>query len=128
VSGSLLGLASLTAPSPDLHGPPEIPLENLAFDTLDQHASRFLPLSAKQPGIVPDAAPSATALATIAATVADAGIITQRNALFAALAGFGYDPGQNGPTGDLAGNVNLNYPDAPMIGAPWASTIGGADA
>jgi hypothetical protein len=125
--GSLLGLRSIEAPPPALVGPPEIPLINLAFDTIDQLGSDFLPLSSEQAAVAPNAAASATSLGVIAATVADPVVAKNRDDLFAALFEFGYSPGQNGGTGELAAKVNEGYRDPPMLGAPWPCAPGNTD-
>lgn len=118
VAGSFLGLNQLTPLPPILSGPPEIPIVNLAFDPIDEYNSDLLPLSTQQQGVTPNATVNPGSLATIASTVADSTVVQTRTSLFAALLAFGYDAGSNGGTADIAANVNLNYPDAPMLGAP----------
>jgi hypothetical protein len=117
--GRLVGLAGITPNTVVPTGPGPIPLVNLALFPINLHDSDYLPLAANEPpvGRQPQAVP--TSLQTIADTVAAAGPTALRAQLFAALAGFGYDAGANGPVDAIRANVNLNYPDAPLLGTPW---------
>ena len=109
----------MTPLAPELYGPPEIPILNLSYDPLNQTSSDFLPLSPKQPSSTPDVSVNPNSLATIASTIASDPVTKTRTALFAALLAFGYDAGTDGSTADLKDNLNLNYTDAPLLGAPW---------
>lgn len=119
VSGSFLGLSQLRPLPVVPYGPPEIPVGNLAFDPLDQNYSQFLPFPTGQNGIRVDANASSTSLATIASTIATDSVASTRTAVYAALLALGYAAGTDGVTSDIAANVNLNYADAPLLGAPW---------
>jgi hypothetical protein len=122
IPGNLLGLNQLTPPLSRLTGPPKIPIAHLAYDPLDGLDSQFLPLSAKEQAVTPTVTASATSLQTIADTVAASSVATARGALFAALTGLGYAPGTDGSTTELSTQVNRSYPDAPLLGAPWAQS------
>ncbi|HST60255.1 MAG TPA: DUF6603 domain-containing protein, partial [Longimicrobium sp.] len=117
--GRLMGLTGVTPNTMESTGPGPIPLVSLALSPINLHDTDYLPLAANEPpvGRQPQAVP--TSLQTIADTVAAAAPTALRAQLFAALAGFGYDAGANGPVDEIKANVNLNYPDAPLIGTPW---------
>ncbi len=121
VAGNLLGLNALKPLPPTLYGPPQIPIVNLAFDPIDQDNSQFLSLSPQQQGVTPGVTVDPKSLQTIASTIADSAVVTTRTSVFAALLAFGYDASLNGSTAELSAQVNLNYPDAPLLGAPWTN-------
>ena len=76
-------------------------------------------MTARQPGLTVALTESPTSLETIAETIATAAVTLKRTALFEALAAFGYDAGSDGTTVEIGAQVNLNFPDAPLLGAPW---------
>jgi hypothetical protein len=117
--GRLMGLAGVTPNAQVPTGPGPIPLASLEFFPINPKDSDYLPLAANEPpaGRQPQAVP--TSLQTIADTITAEAPTALRGQLFAALAGFGYDAGTNGPVNDIQANVNLNYPDAPLLGTPW---------
>jgi hypothetical protein len=121
----LLGLNNLKPPQAQPYAPPPIPLDNLAYDSLDENDSDYLPLSASEAATTPDLTPDDGSLQIIADTIAATSAVQIRNELFAALASYGYDAGANSTTVDIRNNVNLNYPDAPSLGAPWGVSDGG---
>jgi hypothetical protein len=115
----LVGVGGLSPIAPQMTGPPSIALANLVYFPIDQNDSKYLPLSATDGGINRQPQVSPTSLQTIADTIASDGVVAQRNAIFAALASFGYDGGANGVTTEIRDNVNLSYANPPMLGAPW---------
>lgn len=121
----LLGLNNFKPPQSQPYAPPPIPLDNLAYDSLDENDSYYLPLSASEAATTPDLTLDADSLQIIADTIADDSVTQLRNAVFAALASYGYDAGANSTTVDIRNNVNLDYPSAPLLGAPWGTSDGG---
>lgn len=117
--GRLTGLAGVTPGTQEPTGPGPIPLASLALFPINPGSSDYLPLAPKEPAVArqPQAVP--TSLQTIADTVAAPAPTALRAQLFAALAGFGYDAGSDGPVAGIQANVSLNYPDAPLLGTPW---------
>lgn len=121
--GRLVGVAGLTPRTLEPTGPGPIPLENVALFPLNQGDSRYLPLATGAPPVNRQPHASPTSLQTIADTIAAEAVSTLRGEVFAALRGFGYDARTNGSTADIAANVNLNYPDAPLLGSPWQGAL-----
>ncbi|MCW3848869.1 hypothetical protein OF829_16655 [Sphingomonas sp. LB-2] len=120
ISGCLIGMNGLTPPDVTLTGPTAFALANLDFYTIDEDNSDWLPLAAADATAPANPQPG-PALQQIANTIASASVAQRRSAIFTALQGFGYDPVTNGDTGAIAANVALNYPDEPMLGAPWGA-------
>lgn len=122
--GRLVGLANIAPRIYQPQGPDAIPLANLSYDPINPSDEDYLPFP--QPPVTNQPQVSATSLQTIATTINQDGTtgspVANRAAIFAALAAFGYDAGANGDMTALAANVNLNYPAAPMLGSPTAST------
>jgi len=114
----LVGVQGLRPKAEPPTGPGPIPLANLALFPIDQGNSDFLPLAAGEPPAGRPPRPSSTSLQVIADTIAAPAITAARAGIFAALAGFGYDAGTDGSTAEIAANVNLDYPDAPLLRAP----------
>jgi hypothetical protein len=118
----LMGIGGFTPIVRPPSGPGPIPLANLALAPIDLGNSNYDPLSAteavvnRQPQIAP------TSLATIANTISTTAVPV-RAGLVTALLSFGYDPGANDAMTNLAANVNLSYPAAPMLGAPWQGVL-----
>lgn len=122
LSARFLGLSDFKPPQAQPYGPPPIPIINLAYDPIDEDNSDYLPLSESQAGITLALTESPTSLETIADTIATETVILTRTAVFDALAAFGYDAVSNGTTAEIGANVNLNFPDAPLLGAPWQNS------
>jgi hypothetical protein len=118
----LVGIGAIAPAAPALTGPPQFPLENLSYAPINSDDCNYLPLSGES---AVDRQPVATpgSLQLIQDTIAAAAVITTRGLFFDALAVAGINAGANGSTSDLAANVNFSYPDAPMLGAPWAVTV-----
>lgn len=118
--GRLLGLEAITPTFVCPHGPDPISEENLAHDPINPDDDQYLP---SHDSVINQPQPSSAAtLSTIAATIDDDTDATSpastRKALFAALAGLGYDAGSNGTMADVKANIDLSFPVAPMLGSP----------
>jgi len=113
----LVGIVVAPA-APSLTGPPTMPLENLSYAPINSDDANYLPLSG-EPAVNRQPVATPGSLQIIEDTIAAAAVITTRGLFFAALAEAGIDAGANGGTAELAANVNLSYPDAPLLGAPW---------
>lgn len=120
--GRLVGLTNISPRIFEPSGPDAIPLANLSYDPINPQDQDYLPFPqtpvANQPQVSP------TSLLTIADTINRDGApdspVAKRQAIFGALASFGYDAGANDDLSALAGAVNLNYSAAPMLGSPAA--------
>lgn len=133
IAGCLHGFTGINPPDVALTGPAAFPLADLDYYEIDDGASHWLPLvaadppapAAPQPSPPPAPPPVApgqgSTLQQIAGSIASASVVQRRAGIFAALQGFGYDPVTNGDTSAIAANVNLSYPDEPMLGAPWGA-------
>lgn len=116
--GRLVGLQGIAPRIIVPVGPPPIPQQNLSDDPVNPTDENYLPFPQSAQTNQPQA--SATSLNTIASTLTAAKPSANRQAIFSALANFGYDAGTNGDLSALAANVNLNYPAAPLLGSPVA--------
>jgi hypothetical protein len=114
----LVGLNAITPVPPAFTGPPLFPLENLDYAPINADDDDYLPLSGETP-VNRQPTPTPTSLQTIATTIASTPVTRARTVLFTALASLGFNAGANGTTADIAAAVDLSYPDAPMLGAPW---------
>lgn len=121
VPGCLLGLTGINPPDVTLSGPGPFAISDLSYFVIDDGPSHWLPLVAADPA-APAAPQAGPALKRIADTIATKPVSDRRTAIFTALQGFGYDPVSNGDTGAIRDNVNLSYPDPPMLGAPWGAS------
>jgi hypothetical protein len=116
IPNRLVGVVDVTPIIPQPSGPGPIPLTNLEHAPINLKDSNYLALSgteatvARQPQKVP------TSLATIKTTIVSNGT---RADLLTALKAFGYDPGANDSMSVFAQRIDLSYPTAPMLGAPW---------
>jgi hypothetical protein len=112
----LVGLGSIAPVTQPFTGPPAFPLTNLDYAPVNSDDPDYLPLSGEAP-VNRQPTPTPTSLQTIADTIV--AVAKVREDLFTVLAELGFNAGANGTTADIAANVNLSYPDAPMLGAPW---------
>jgi hypothetical protein len=120
--GRLMGLQNIAPPVQQPSGPAPIPMANLSYDPINPNADQENYLPIPQPSQTGLPQSSATSLQTIASTLmkdSEAGSpMSNRTAVFNALAGFGYDAGTNGDLSALVSNINLNYPAPPMLESP----------
>ncbi|MBV9957861.1 MAG: hypothetical protein JO360_05535, partial [Acidobacteria bacterium] len=120
--GRLMGLQSITPPVQQPTGPDAILLSNLSYEPINPNPDQenYLPLPQSPQTGVPQV--SATSLQTIASTLTQDSAanspMSNRAAIFNALAGFGYNAGTNGDLSALVSYVNLNYPAPPMLESP----------
>lgn len=114
----LVGLGAIAPIVPAPTGPPTFPLDNLSYAQINAGDDDYLPLSNESP-VDRQPVPTPGSLQQIADTIADSAVAKARSGLFAALASLGVNAGANGTTAELAASVDLSYPDAPMLGAPW---------
>jgi hypothetical protein len=116
--GRLVGIAALMPRTAAPTGPNPIPLTALGYAPLDQNDSDYLPLA---PGTAPVARQpqrDPTSPRIIAGSIASTSVAA-RGAIFAALAALGVDAGTDGALDALAASASRDYPDPPMLGAPW---------
>ena len=97
-------------------GAPPIPKQNLSDDPVNPGNENYLPFPQAPQTNQPKA--SVTSLKTIADTLTAQQPTENRNAIFSALAAFGYNAGNNGDLSALAANVNRSYLAAPLLGSP----------
>jgi hypothetical protein len=115
----LVGISGLTPPEAALTGPAAFPQADLDFFVIDDGNSDWLPLAGTETAVARQPQADPTALQRIRDSITAADAVKRRGDMLSALVGFGYDPGANGDMSALRDNVDLNYADAPMIGAPW---------
>ena len=114
--GRFAGLQGLAPRMVVPDGPPPIPKQNLSYDPVNPRNENYLPFPQAPQTNQPTA--SVTSLKTIADTLTAKQPTENRNAIFSALAAFGYNAGNNSDLSALAANVNRSYLAAPLLGSP----------
>ncbi|HEX8174269.1 MAG TPA: DUF6603 domain-containing protein [Pyrinomonadaceae bacterium] len=120
--GRLTGLKNIKPKVQQPSGPDPIPIANLSYDPVNPDAAQENYLPIPQPAQAGQPQVSATSLQTIASTImqdsAPNSPVSNRAAIFNALAGFGYDAGTNGDLSALVSYINLSYSAPPMLESP----------
>jgi hypothetical protein len=120
--GRLTGLQSIKPKVQQPSGPGPIPRANLSYDPINPDAAQENYLPIPQPAQTGQPQVSATSLQTIASTImqdsASDSPVSNRAAIFNALAGFGYDAGTNGDLSALVSYIDLSYSAPPMLESP----------
>ncbi|HKS27376.1 MAG TPA: DUF6603 domain-containing protein [Pyrinomonadaceae bacterium] len=120
--GRLTGLQNITPKVQQPSGPAPIPRANLSYDPINPDANQenYLPIPQAAQSGQPQT--SSTSLQTIASTImqdsAADSPVSNRAAIFSALAGFGYDAGANGDLSELVSYINLSFVAPPMLESP----------
>jgi hypothetical protein len=123
LAGRLLGLANITPKAPTLTpaGADALDIDittAFTYDTVDEDNTDHLPLVAGQTPTGPVPHVDAQVLHTIQTTLMDTGVVTTRNAIYAALLSYGVDPATNGTLNTLA-----SAPGAYLTGEPLVTVI-----
>jgi hypothetical protein len=120
--GRLTGLQNIKPKVQQPTGPAPIPMANLSYDPINPDANQENYLPIPQPPQTAQPQVSVASLQTIATTImqdsAPHSPVSNRAAIFNALAAFGYDAGTNGDLSELVSYINLNYTAPPMLESP----------